>query len=180
MNKIRPLFVMLLVVFTGGVSAENTTYAVINVGYSKVDTQYDGESDVSYSGGVAYQFHRQWYAEGGYIVQADKSNERFALSSKGPYFALLGKAGNQHGELYYKVGVSYLDIEQRFVDSEQSLCDSTQNTCGYQDNIFAGLVGMGFDYYLSKGVMLRVEYTYFAGQNDFSSHVTNLGFRYNF
>ena len=51
---------------------------------------------------------------------------------------------------------------------------------GYDDTIVAGLAGLGFDYYVGMKSMVRVEYTYFGGKDDFSAHIVNLGFRYNF
>ncbi len=162
------------------VSDFSNLYGVVNVGYGKVDTAYEGQSDVSFSAALAYQFHRQWYAEGGYVVQMDKHTETDSLSSKGPYFALLGKAGNEQGELYYKVGIAYLDVQQSFFEGEQPSCEGDGTNCEYQEQLFAGLVGLGFDYYLSKRVQLRMEYTYFAAKNDFSAHLTNVGVRYNF
>jgi hypothetical protein len=153
-------------------------YAVANIGYGNVDTEVDSEADVSYSAALGYQFHRQWYVEGGYISLIDTDNDEQSISSKGPYLALLGKASSQKGELYYKVGVASVDIEHASIES--SACGSDAVICGYDDTIIAGLAGLGFDYYLGLQSMVRVEYTYFGGKDDFSAHIVNLGFRYNF
>ena len=159
-------------------SAEVTGYAVANMGYGNVDTEIDNEADISYSAALGYRFHRQWYIEGGYISLIDADNDDQSLSSKGPYVALLGKASSQKGELYYKLGVANIDIEH--VSINGSACGADDVICGYDDSIVAGLAGLGFDYYVGLQSMVRVEYTYFGGKDDFSAHIVNLGFRYNF
>ncbi|SVE06508.1 uncharacterized protein METZ01_LOCUS459362, partial [marine metagenome] len=63
---------------------------------------------------------------------------------------------------------------------DSSTCGPEAAVCGYDDTIIAGLAGLGFDYYLGLQSMVRVEYTYFGGKDDFSAHIVNLGFRYNF
>ncbi|GFD77609.1 hypothetical protein KUL118_04710 [Tenacibaculum sp. KUL118] len=158
-------------------SADVTGYAVANIGYGYVDTEIDNEADVSYSAALGYQFHRQWYIEGGYISLIDADTDEQSISSKGPYVALLGKASSQKGELYYKLGIAEIDIEHVSINSSVCVSDAI---CGYDDNIIAGLAGLGFDYYVGLQSMVRVEYTYFGGKDDFSAHIVNLGFRYNF
>ncbi|MEC8903877.1 MAG: hypothetical protein VX952_05195 [Pseudomonadota bacterium] len=162
--------------FSGLASANS--YVVANIGYGNVDTEIDSESDVSYSAALAYQFHRQWYVEGGYISLIDADTDEQSISSKGPYVALLGKASSQKGELYYKLGVASIDIEQALINS--AVCGTGAAVCVYDDAIVAGLVGLGFDYYVGLQSMVRFEYTYFGGKDDFSAHVVNVGFRYNF
>ncbi|APE02687.1 hypothetical protein BM526_13000 [Alteromonas mediterranea] len=163
---------------SGLVSANVNGYAVANIGYGNVDTQIDSEADVSYSAALGYRFHRQWYVEGGYISLIDADTDEQSLLSKGPYLALLGKASSPKGELYYKLGVASVDIEQVSINS--SACGAEALACGYDDTIVAGLAGLGFDYYVGMKSMVRVEYTYFGGKDDFSAHIVNLGFRYNF
>ncbi|WP_334022126.1 outer membrane protein [Alteromonas sp. S015] len=162
--------------FSGLASADG--YAVVNVGSGNVDTEIDSESDFSYSAALGYQFHRQWYVEGGYISFIDTDNSEQSISSKGPYLALLGKAGSQKGELYYKLGVASVDIEH--VSTASAACGSDATVCGQDETVIAGLAGIGFDYYLGLQSMVRLEYTYFGGKDDFSANVINLGFRYNF
>ena len=162
--------------FSGLASANG--YAVVNIGYGNVDTEIDNEADVSYSAALAYQFHRQWYVEGGYISLIDTDTDQQSVSSKGPYVALLGKASSQKGELYYKLGVANIDIEH--VTTNSAVCGPDVLVCGYDDAVIAGIAGLGFDYYLGLKSMVRVEYTYFGGKDDFSAHIVNLGFRYNF
>lgn len=159
-------------------NASANGYGVVNIGYGNVDTEVDSESDVSYSAAIGYQFHRQWYIEGGYVSLIDVDTDEQILSSKGPYVALLGKASSQQGELFYKIGVANIDIEQASINS--GACGDDVLVCGYDDDVIAGLVGLGFDYYVGNQSMLRFEYSYFGGKDDFSAHVLNLGFRYNF
>ncbi len=162
--------------FTGNAFAN--LYAVANVGYSNVDTDTSSESDVSYSGAIGYQFDQQWYVEGGYISLIDKQDDNESLTSHGAYLALLGKAGSPEGELFYKVGVASISVEETLTDA--SACGTEAATCGFDDTIVAGLVGLGFDYYVSRNSMVRTEYMYLGGQDDFSAHIVNIGFRYNF
>lgn len=162
--------------FTGNAFAN--LYAVANVGYSNVDTESNSESDLSYSGAIGYQFHQQWYVEGGYISLIDKQDDSQSVTSRGAYLAFLGKAGSPEGELYYKVGVASIDVEETLNDS--SVCTTVVSDCSNDDTVVAGLIGLGFDYYVSRNSMVRAEYTYFGGQDEFSAHIVNIGFRYNF
>lgn len=168
--------VLVSIMFSGLASANG--YAVANIGYGNVDTEADNDADVSYSAALGYQFHRQWYVEGGYISLIDADNGEQSISSKGPYLALLGKASSQKGELYYKLGIASIDVEHASL--ETSACGAEATICAYDDTVIAGLAGLGFDYYLGLQSMVRIEYTYFGGKDDFSAHIVNLGFRYNF
>jgi len=51
---------------------------------------------------------------------------------------------------------------------------------GRSAGIAAGLIGLGFDYYVSQNSMVRFEYTYIGGEDSFSTNMLSLGFRYNF
>jgi OmpA-like transmembrane domain. len=108
----------------------------------------------------------------------DAETDEQSLSSKGPYLALLGKASSPKGELYYKLGVASVDIEQGSINSSAGGAEALAG--GYEDTIVAGLAGLGFDYYVGMKSKVRVEYTYFGGKDDFSAHIVNLGFRNNF
>ena len=44
----------------------------------------------------------------------------------------------------------------------------------------AGLAGLGFDYYVTHSSMVRMEYVFFGGEDNFSAHTFSIGFRYNF
>lgn len=164
--------------FTLSSNAFANLYAVANAGYSDVDTDTSSESDFSYSGAIGYQFDQQWYVEGGYISLIDTQDDKQSLTSHGAYLALLGKAGSPEGELFYKVGVASISVEETFTDA--TACNTEAAICGVDDTIVAGLVGLGFDYYVSRNAMVRTEYMYLGGQDDFSAHIVNIGFRYNF
>lgn len=166
-----------IITLTFSGSAFANLYAVANAGYSNVDTETSSESDVSYSGAIGYQFDQQWYVEGGYISLIDTQDDNQSVTSHGAYLALLGKAGSSEGELFYKVGVASISVEETFTDA--TAC-SNEAACSIDDTIVAGLVGLGFDYYVSRNSMVRTEYMYLGGQDDFSAHIVNIGFRYNF
>ena len=164
---------------------EANHYIVGALGYAEVDLplatasgeRYDSQ-DVAVSVAYGYQFHRQWYVETGYLQLADKQESNATYEARGPYVAILGKAGNQTGELFYRVGVMSMDTRS-ILDTADEECISA-NACNSAKSIVAGMAGLGFDYYLGTASMLRVEYTYIGGQDDVKAHIVNLGWRYNF
>jgi len=174
----RVSFAILTIILSIGAShALANSYAIATAGYSSVDTQVDDDGDLGYSVALGYQIHRQWYVEGGYLSLIDAEGDEQEVTANGAYLALLGKAGSNTGELYYKLGVAHIDIE--YISVSETTCDGAV-FCGYDDSVIAGLAGLGFDYYVGLESMVRLEYVYLGGEDDFSSHSMNLGFRYNF
>lgn len=167
------------VIWVMGVSgscAAQANYGLATIGYSDADFANDSEGEISFSLAYGRQIHEQWYAEGGYYRLFDYSNDVADASGDALYAALLGKASNASGELFYKLGVAKVDI------SSDVQCGSAETplTCAYDDSIAAGLAGLGFDYYLTHSSMVRMEYVFFGGEDNFSAHTFSIGFRYNF
>lgn len=160
-------------------------YLVASVGYATVDSPLVAMAnenietdDVAIGLAYGYQFHRQWYAEAGYLKLADKQEGSAALESDAPFIAVLGKAGNQTGELFYRLGITSVKTRTTRY-AEAGICDVAEG-CTHEARLLGGMVGLGFDYYMGLKSMLRVEYTYIGGQDDFNAHLVNVGLRYNF
>lgn len=156
-------------------------YGIITLGYADVDLGEVADKSASYGGALGYQVHPQWYVEAGYLHLVDSSEESQDVSASGPYLAFLGKAGSQEGELFYRLGIASIDKVEKYLPSQQACADATQVLrCEVDERILAGMAGLGFDYFVGLRAMVRVEYMYMGGKDDFSSHAINLGFRYNF
>ena len=151
-------------------------YGLVSVGYT--DFEFDGGNDreIAYSVAYGHKIHRQWYAEAGYLNLFDYSDDNLEAQGEALYLAVLGKASSAEGELFYKLGAARVDVEAT------GLCgtDTTPASCSYNEGIAAGIVGLGFDYYVSHNSMVRFEYTYIGGEDNFSTNMLSLGFRYNF
>jgi len=157
-------------------TANADIYGVATVGYADVDTEVLGDSGVAFSGAIGYQFHKQWYVEGGYLSLVDESEPSAVVEATGAYLAVLGKAGSREGELFYKLGVANIDV----TSIDAAACAADVLPCAYDDSVVAGLVGLGFDYFVGHRTMVRLEYTYVGGEDDFSANMVNVGVRYNF
>ena len=93
------------------------------------------------------------------------------------YLAVLGKANSEYGELYYKLGVANADIASTRYCGNSAL---SGDACSFDEGVVAGIAGLGFDYYVGLKSMVRLEYIYLGGEDDLSTHLVSLGFRYNF
>ena len=103
------------------------------------------------------------------------SNE---IEAKGDalYLAMLGKASGGTGELFYKLGIARVDLDV----STQCVSEDATTQCSQADSIAAGIIGLGYDYYVGLKSMVRIEYVHMAGEDSFSTNMVNIGFRYNF
>ncbi|MFT4995251.1 MAG: hypothetical protein ACI965_002300 [Paraglaciecola sp.] len=186
------------------VAAENF-YGVFNLGYSDAEVALSDSKSAAYKLGLGYQFDRQWYAEFGFQQLADVSLQRDLPETReaaqnyqnkmkgiGLYAALLGKASNEVGELYYRLGVLNTDIEGQSLLTGSATCVlgvATEFTvpsgdaftlCEYDESGIAGVIGIGFDFYLSGKTMLRAEVEHIKGENDLELSAGFIGIRYNF
>ncbi|NDW14269.1 outer membrane beta-barrel protein [Alteromonas genovensis] len=163
-----------LVCFKAEAAPEN--YGLVSVGYT--DFEFDGGSDreVAYSVAYGHKIHRQWYAEAGYLNLFDYSDDGAEAEGEALYLAVLGKASSTTGELFYKLGVARVDVAATIPCGTETASAS----CSFDNGIAAGLIGLGFDYYVSQNSMVRFEYTYIGGEDSFSTNMLSLGFRYNF
>ena len=157
------------------------SYGLLSVGYSDVDLGNVSDKSASYGAAFGYQFHPQWYVEAGYLSLIDSQNERKQLQAHGPYISVLGKAEGDDGELYYRLGLASIDkTESYLVQDGECKDNAATSVCESDERILAGMIGLGFDYFVGRNAMLRLEYMYMGGKDDFSSNSLNLGLRYNF
>ncbi|QPG06369.1 outer membrane beta-barrel protein [Salinimonas marina] len=167
-----------------GAQATEKMYGVIGAGYNDAEFIESDASGAAYYVGLGHQFAPQWYVEGGFKRLFDDIDDDAGAKADALYLALLGKASGREGELYYKLGVMRADVSGGYtVAGEVSGCDYGQvsfGQCRYDEGVFAGLVGFGFDYYLGLNTMLRFEYEHIRGEHDLSVNTATLGFRYNF
>ncbi len=184
--------------------AIDEVYGVVSGGMANSDFDYGDAKGSSYKFGIGYEFHRQWYAEFGYQrlsnqslvdvlpTTADELNQTdFGLEADALYASILGKASSNTGELFYRLGVLNVDLKgQDVVESTECevgsarvfSLDSGENLtlCEYDEGIFAGVFGVGFDFYLDVNLMLRTEVEHIKGENGFENNAAYLGLRYNF
>ncbi|TDF37319.1 autotransporter outer membrane beta-barrel domain-containing protein [Alteromonadaceae bacterium M269] len=184
--------------------AVNRLYGVLSAGYSDVESDVSESDGVGYKFGIGYQFHRQWYVEGGYHLLSDESlsdgvfADATALAGFEPeveaeslFISVLGKASSRAGELFYRLGINSVDVTSTSLVDAQS-CDgtssnavvggtaSTQNFCVRDDTALAGHIGIGFDFRLGRQLMLRTEVEHLQGEDDLETTTFTLGVRYNF
>lgn len=154
-------------------------------GGSFTDLEYSQQDDkgAGFSLAVGHQFHPQWYVEAGYNQLVDETTDSGNLKGDALYLALLGKAGNHTGELFYKLGIMNVAMQgsESPIEGACALGESgNDGLCTFDESGLAGVVGLGFDYHLGLRSMLRMEYNYVEGENDLSAHTINLAIRYNF
>jgi len=174
----KQLFWMLgaLVVGLSQANAAPKNYGVVTAGYNDFDFAQASDSELAFGAAFGKQVHQQWYAELGYLNLFDYSDDTVNAEGEALYLAMLGKASGGTGELFYKVGVARVDIATDFACDDSGVAQR----CASDNGIAAGLVGLGFDYYVSLKSMVRVEYVHLSGEDSFSTHMVNIGFRYNF
>lgn len=168
-------FIALFFIFNA--HSASTNYGIASVGYSDFEFTNVENSGLTYSVAFGRQIHRQWYAEVGYLNLTNDSDNDTKLSGDALYLAVLGKANSQYGELYYKLGVASVDIAStRYCGNSEFSGDA----CSFDEGVVAGIAGLGFDYYVGLKSMVRLEYIYLGGEDNLSTHLVSLGFRYNF
>lgn len=157
-------------------AATERMYAVVSAGYADNEFAQYSDGSVAYKLAVGHQFHPQWYVEGGYQRIADDAasdgNPANGLEGDALFVSVLGKAASREGELFYRVGVMRADLQGSVVFD-----DIVEP---YDDGVMAGIVGIGFDYYVGLNTMVRLEAEYIGGEDDFQSSAVYLGFRFNF
>ena len=151
-------------------------YGLATVGYNNFEASSVSDKEFAYSLAVGRQVHRQWYAEAGYISLFDYADSEDKANGDALYLAVLGKASSSKGELFYKLGVARVDadVTSECIDNDETV------RCGVSESLAAGIVGLGFDYYVGLKSMIRMEYVHMTGEDSFSTNMVNVGFRYNF
>ncbi|MCU7555602.1 porin family protein [Alteromonas sp. ASW11-19] len=163
--------------------ATEKMYGIAGGSFTDLEYSQQGEKGAGFTLAVGHQFHPQWYVEAGYNQLIDETTDTGDLKGDALYLALLGKAGNHTGELFYKLGIMNVAMQgsELPVEGNCALGElSSDGACAFDESGLAGVVGLGFDYHLGLRSMLRVEYNYVGGENDLQAHTVNLAIRYNF
>jgi hypothetical protein len=170
--------------------ALDSIYGAAGMLYSTTEFSQRDEDDVGYQLVLGHAISRQWYIEVGYSELMNMSSDNkgnLDMETNALYISALGKASNQVGELFYRIGVANLDVAAL----EQPIDDSCElgalreqvsgvSLCQYDEGILAGIIGLGFDFYIANKTFLRLEVNYFRGENDYVSGTAFVGIRYNF
>lgn len=164
-------------------------YGVVGVGFTDAEYSETVEETVSYKLVLGHQFHRQWYFEGGYyqIADVESDNNSFTFQADALYFGALGKASHAVGELFYRIGVASVNV-QAIESSGINPCTTgdaiavigESNVCAYDESVVAGILGLGFDYYVATKIFVRFEAEYLRGKDGFDVSIFSIGLRYNF
>ncbi|MFW8590389.1 outer membrane beta-barrel protein [Glaciecola sp. 2405UD65-10] len=195
----KSLLSLVFVFMTQQSIAQQNFYGITSLGYASND--YDGLSQsqsldaVSYKLGVGYEYNRSWSFEAGFqslgeeILSMDELNfENSSIEIDNIYLNALGRAGNRHGELFYRVGIARVDTSESYLASAP-LCGGQSSILAVQQDAMlcqtsksgmAGVVGLGFDFYIHHSTLLRIEAEYMSGENGYSTSATYLGIRLNF
>ena len=178
--------VALALAMSGQVAATERMYGVVSAGYSDAKFSQLEAQQLQYQFALGHQFLPKWYVEVGYQQLFDDLDTEQGMKADALYLAVLGKAGGPLGELYYKLGALNTDVlgsQATLSDGSchlGSLNEATGSHCDFDEGVFAGLVGIGFDFRLGLNTMIRLEADHIRGEHDFRVNVLNLGLRYNF
>jgi outer membrane autotransporter protein len=202
MLRYSSFFLMLLIAFPS--FAVGNIYGILSAAYVDTESAFAETDGVGYKFGVGYEFHRQWYVEAGYHLLSDDSLsdgvfsdsaglEQFVpeVEAESLFISVLGKASSRAGELFYRLGVNTVDVSSTSL-IESELCDgrasdvivagntTAQSLCLSNETVFAGHIGLGFDFRLGRRLMLRTEAEYLKGEDDVEATSLTVGLRYNF
>ncbi|MEP1446326.1 MAG: outer membrane beta-barrel protein [Paraglaciecola sp.] len=185
--------------------AADNLYTVFSVGYSDVDFIQDSNKGLGYKIAFGYQFDPQWYLEAGYQLLIHDSlyttdlptsnavsNAENLQQGDALFIAFLGKASGRTGELFYRLGVLKTDVRGQQLLAGERECEfgkasvlaiadfGTATLCDYDESGVAGVIGLGFDYFVGARTMIRTEIEYIKGQDNLSTAAATVGLRYNF
>jgi hypothetical protein len=196
---------LLLSCYLGQVMATENLYTVATAGYGETEMLDSSINNFTYKLAVGYQLDRQWYLEAGMQKLVSDSLDEGILGSEyglddnelrldgsALFLALLGKAAGTSGELFYRIGLLKTDIKGQQSLSGIQECElgsatlintvagDTYTYCQFDEGGVAGVIGLGFDYFLTSKTMLRTEIEYIKGQNNLKVSAAYVGLRYNF
>ena len=185
--------------------AADNLYSVISVGYSDVELIQESNKGFGYKIAFGYQIDPQWYVEAGYQqlihdklyltdlpTAEDVTNGENLQQGDALFVAFLGKASGPMGELFYRLGVLKTDIRGQQLLAGVGQCElgeanvlaiadfGTATMCDYDEGGVAGVIGLGFDYFISARAMVRTEIEYIKGQDNLTVTTATVGLRYNF
>ncbi|MBU3005489.1 outer membrane beta-barrel protein [Paraglaciecola arctica] len=185
--------------------AADNLYSVFSVGYSDVEFIQDSNKGLGYKIAFGYQFEPQWYVEAGYQLLVHDSlystelptanavtNAENLQQGDALFIAFLGKASGRTGELFYRLGVLKTDVRGQQLLAGGRECEfgkanvlaiadfGAATLCDYDESGVAGVIGLGFDYFVGARTMIRTEIEYIKGQDNLSTAAATVGLRYNF
>lgn len=185
--------------------AADNLYSVFSVGYSDVEFIQDSNKGLGYKIAFGYQFEPQWYVEAGYQLLVHDSlystelptanavtNAENLQQGDALFIAFLGKASGRTGELFYRLGVLKTDVRGQQLLAGERECEfgkanvlaiadfGAATLCDYDESGVAGVIGLGFDYFVGARTMIRTEIEYIKGQDNLSTAAATVGLRYNF
>jgi hypothetical protein len=185
--------------------AADNLYTVFSVGYSDVEFIEDSNEGFGYKMAFGYQIDPQWYVEAGYQQlihnnlyttdlpsSTDVTDARNLQQGDALFVAFLGKASGPTGELFYRLGVLKTDIRGQQLLAGERECEFGQanvlaiadfgaaTVCDYNESGVAGVIGLGFDYFVGARTMVRAEIEYIKGQDNLTVTTATIGLRYNF
>lgn len=181
------LLSVLCVLFSVNVHAENHLYSTLSIGFAQNELENYELDQVSYKVGLAYELTHQWDIEAsfqglGTENSGDTPQQNLDVSElHGLAVSALGRARGQFGDLYYRIGVMMVDAQvQSFSTLECTPDPLSSGLCSVDDNLMAGIIGLGFDLFVNRRTMLRFEVEHIEGQKDYSANAAYIGVRFNF
>jgi len=174
----------LLILFSPCSIATENIYGVISGGFADSEFSASSVDGASYKFAIGHQFHPQWYVEAGYQRIADEGGDANSLAyteileGDALSISVLGKAGSRQGELFYRLGLMRADM-MGYTASADCSADCVEFD-SYDDAVFAGVVGIGYDWYIGLNSMIRFEVEHIAGEDSLQVNAAYIGFRYNF
>lgn len=198
------LITLSTLLFAFQAQATDKMYGILSAGFTDSEFDLSKAENPSYKFAVGYQFDPQWYLEVGYQQLADEDLvatlptslgevESFEPGLQGDalFASFLGKASGRQGELFYRIGIMRADMKGQSLipqgqcevgeGSDFSLATGENYTmCEYDDSNLAGVLGIGFDFFVGPRSMVRFEVEHIRGENDLTVNAAYLGFRYNF
>ena len=204
MKRKITICIVLLCSYLGQAKATENMYAIATGGYAKTDLLDSGSDNVGYKLALGHQFDRQWYIEVGMQKLASDTlsddlpdgqlltDSSLKLDASALFIAWLGKASGRSGELFYRIGVLKTDIKGQQIVAGSQTCELGEGNlitsnqggdftfCQFDEGGVAGVIGLGFDYFVTSKAMLRSEIEYIKGQNNLTVSAAYIGLRYNF
>ncbi len=162
-------------------------YGVVGIGFSDGEVDDTSSSGLAYRLALGYELTPQWQAEFGYqsIVDDEGNESEDGYSAQALSVSLLGRAVSRKGELFYRVGLAYVDFSGQTNVSSSGACDigslsSVSNLCSVDEGGVGAVLGLGYDYYLDLRNELRFEIEYILADNQYSSTALFVNYKYNF
>ena len=171
----------LLALLSVSAQATEKLYGVVGAGYTDADFENAEASSENLNLALGHEFAPKWYFEAGYKRLFDEETDQADMKADALYLAVLGKAGGRKGELFYKLGVMRADISG--FRTTETTCNGAANQagqCTFDEGVFAGMAGLGFDFHVGLNSMIRLEYEYIYGEDDLTANLFNVAYRYNF